>query len=116
MNASCSDAIHGELREEKETKARRRRERGRWRARERSVVDLESLDGRETGIGLHDGNDTAMGASGGVGAITATCSTRRNREKRGRENDTWGPHVRFDFHLISNFWIVTDTNTFFLPR
>ena len=28
-----------------------------------------------TGIGLHDGNDTAMGASGGVGAITATCST-----------------------------------------
>ena len=74
MNASCSDAIHGELREEKETKARRRRERGRWRARERSVVDLESLDGRETGIGLHD--DTHGGELRET-AITATCSTGR---------------------------------------
>ena len=92
MNASCSDAIHGELREEKETKARRRRERGRWRARERSVVDLESLDGRETGIGLHDGNDTAMGASGGVGAITATCSIGRSMGE-GRERLTCGGHV-----------------------
>ena len=46
---SCSNPVHGELSEEKETKARRRRERGRWRARERSVVDLESLDGREPG-------------------------------------------------------------------
>ena len=64
MNASCSDAIHGELREEKETKARLRRERGRWRAQEMSVVDLESLDGRKTGIGLHDGNDTATGGFG----------------------------------------------------
>ena len=63
------------LRKEKVRRARRRRERGRWRARERGVVDLESLDGRETGIGLHDGNDTAMGASGGVSAITATCIT-----------------------------------------
>jgi len=35
------------------------------------------------------------------------CVTGRNREKRGRENDMWGPRVRFDFHLISNFWIVT---------
>jgi len=35
------------------------------------------------------------------------CVTGRNREKRGRENDMWGPHVRFDFHLISNLWIVT---------
>ena len=33
--------------------------------------------------------------------------TGRNREKRGRENDMWGPHVRFDFHLTSNLWIVT---------
>ena len=35
------------------------------------------------------------------------CVTGRNREKRGRENDMWGPHVRFEFHLISNLWIVT---------
>ena len=61
---SCSNAVHGELSEEKETKARRRRERGRWRAQEMSAVDLESLDGRKTGIGLHDGNDTATGGFG----------------------------------------------------
>ena len=35
------------------------------------------------------------------------CVTGRNREKRGRENDRWGPCVSSNFHLISNFWIVT---------
>ena len=47
--------------------------------------DLATLDGRETGIGLHDGNDTAMGASGGVGAITATCITGEVWERGGRD-------------------------------
>ena len=28
------------------------------------VVDLATLDGRKTGIGLHDGNDTATGGFG----------------------------------------------------
>ena len=57
-----------------------------------SAVDLESLDGRKTGIGLHDGNDTAMGASGGVGAITATCNTGRGMGE-GRERLTCGGHM-----------------------
>ena len=63
----------------------------------------DATDGRETGIGLHDGKDTAMRASGGVGAITATCSTG----KRGWVYDRWGPRVRKFLYLNPNFWIVT---------
>ena len=103
MNASCSDAIHGELREEKETKARRRRERGRWRARERSVVDLESLDGRETGIGLHDGKH-----SGGELRESSAPLLRRAAQGDGWwVYDRWGPRVRKFLNLNPNFWIVT---------
>src|SRR6185312_12669930 len=40
------------------------------------------------------------------------CRTGRSMEKRGRENDTWGPRVSSNFPLISNFWIVTPP----LPR
>ena len=95
------------LRKEKVRRARCRRERGRWRAQEMSVVDLESLDGRKTGIGLHDGNDTA---TGGFGRRRRHYCDVQHRKKYGRgegETDMWGPCVRFDFHLISNFWIVT---------
>ena len=80
------------LREEKVRRARRRRERGRWRAQEMSAVDLESLDGRKTGIGLHDGNDTA---TGGFGRRRRHYCDVQHRGKYGRgegETDMWG-HV-----------------------
>ena len=40
-STNCSDAVHGEQRKKKESKARRREKWGMWRARERGVVENE---------------------------------------------------------------------------
>ena len=72
-----------------------------------SVVDLESLDGRKTGIGLHDGNDTA---TGGFGRRRRHYCDVQHMKKYGRgegETDMWGPRVSKFVYLNSNFRIVT---------
>jgi len=61
------------------------------------VDDLATLGGRETGIALHDGHDTPGELREASAPLLRTCSTGRNREKRGREYDRWGPRVRFQF-------------------
>ena len=63
-------------------------------------------DGRKTGIGLHDGNDTA----GRLRERRCHYCDVQNRKKYGRgegETDMWGPRVREFVYLNSNFRIVT---------
>jgi hypothetical protein len=70
------------------------------------VDDLATLDGRENGIALHDGNDTEAGSFGRPPTpYRELCGTGR----RGRETDMWGPRVRNFFYLNSNFRIVTQS-------
>ena len=67
-------------------------------------------DGRETGIGLHDGNDTA----GRLRERRCHYCDVQNRKKYGRgegETDMWGPRVRKFLYLNPNFWIVTGDET-----
>ena len=89
---------------ERERKARRRRKVRQVVAREGIVVDLAASPTAEHAATFLDGHATA---SGGVGAITANRASPGETGRREGENDMWGPHVRFDFHLISNLWIVT---------
>ena len=63
-------------------------------------------DGRKTGIGLHDGNDTA----GRLRERRCHYCDVQNRKKYRRgegETDMWGPRVRKFVYLNSNFWTVT---------
>ena len=95
-SARCSDAVHGEQRNEKARNGSVNESEGRWRARERGVVDLATLDGRKTGIALHDGTHSGFGRP-----PTPLLRTVPHRKKYGRgegETDMWGPRVRFDFH------------------
>ena len=67
-SARCSDAVHGEQRNEKARNGSVNESEGRWRARERGVVDLATPPTAEHAATFLDGHATA---SGGVGAITA---------------------------------------------
>ena len=105
---AASSAVHGELRKEKKRRGSANESEGRWRAREGVVDDLATLDGRENGIALHDGKAQRWGLrESSERHYCELCGTGRNREKRGRETDMWGPRVRIFFYLNSNFRIVT---------
>ena len=63
-------------------------------------------DGRETGIGVHDGKHSG----GELRESSGHYCDVQNRKKYGRgegETDTWGPRVRKFVYLNSNFRIVT---------
>ena len=60
-STNCSDAVHGEQRKKKESKARRREKWGMWRARERGVVDLAMPPTAEHAATFLDGHATASG-------------------------------------------------------
>ena len=89
MNASCSDAVYGEQRNEKARNGSVNESEGRWRARERGVVDLATPPTAEHAATFLDGHATA---SGGVGAITANVRTGRSMGEEG-ERMTCGGHM-----------------------
>jgi len=63
-------------------------------------------DGRETGIGVHDGKHSG----GELRESSGHYCDVQNRKKYGRgegETDMWGPRVRKFVYLNSNFRIVT---------
>ena len=77
-STNCSDAVHGEQRKEKESKARRKREVRQLASSGEGRGRLgDATDGRETGIGLHDDTHGGGRLRESSGAITATCSTGR---------------------------------------
>ena len=90
-SARCSDAVHGEQRNEKARNGSVNESEGRWRARERGVVDLATPPTAEHAATLLDGHARLREASA---FITGTV---QHREKHGGGRmayDRWGPRVR----------------------
>ena len=88
----------GEEEDESQREVRQVASSGRRRGRLGGVTD-----GRETGIGLHDGKH-----SGGELRESSAPLLRRAAQGEGRwVYDRWGPCVRKFLYLNPNFWIVT---------
>ena len=86
---SCSNAVHGEPREEKERRARRRRKVRQVVAREGVVVDLATPPTAEQRGDALDGHARLRERRC---HYCEPCVTRRNREKEG-ESMTCGVHM-----------------------
>ena len=89
-SARCSDAVHGEQRNEKARNGSVNESEGRWRARERGVVDLATPPTAEHAATFLDGHATA---SGGVGAITTNRASPGETGRREGERMTCGGHM-----------------------
>ena len=103
-SARCSDAVHGEQRNEKARKGSVNESEGRWRARETSWATWR----RHRRPGNRDRPPRRQRHRDG--RLRRHYCDVQHRKKYGRgegETDMWGPRVRKFLYSNPNFWIVT---------